>query len=489
MALLFWPTLVTFPGVWSADGFSHSWLVAALTVWLIWWHRDELAPSAGRGDPALLLPLLALSVLWLVAIIANLRAVHQATLVLLLTGWALVTAGPRSARTIVPIAATFMLAVPIWGPLVPVLREVTVVASGVLLTVLRVPAEIDGDRILIEAGSFIVANGCAGLNYLLAGLVVGAAYAHLVVTGLGARLAVVGLAAALAIIGNWVRVAAIVIIGYLSQMQSGMVEDHLWLGWVIFSIGLVPFFFFAGRIAGKDGASPLTTRPSKAAAREPEDRSDDSEPVTPNRRAAVATAIALVGPVLYVSVGLLPDSASAESGASAFTPSESWSAIPAGSPRPFAWQPAYEGASEQHASAFSDGYADVYVDRLLYREQTGGAEMIGFPNRIAAEAQLIDEIVGRAPGDAGRWLRQAIVRTPEAPILVWYWFRIGGVDTFSPIRAKLLEIRAFVLRKPTSELISVSAVCAVDDCAEAASHLSSFLQEQQKTASDPRNTP
>jgi hypothetical protein len=35
------------------------------------------------------------------------------------------------------------------------------------------------------------------------------------------------------------------------------------------------------------------------------------------------------------------------------------------------------------------------------------------------------------------------VRTPETPILVWYWYRIGGVETFSERRAKLLEPVAF----------------------------------------------
>jgi hypothetical protein len=47
---------------------------------------------------------------------------------------------------------------------------------------------------------------------------------------------------------------------------------------------------------------------------------------------------------------------------------------------------------------------------------------------------------------------------------VWYWYRVAGIDTPSAAKAKLLELLAFVMRGPASELVAVSTPCGVGDC-------------------------
>ena len=77
---------------------------------------------------------------------------------------------------------------------------------------------------------------------------------------------------------------------------------------------------------------------------------------------------------------------------------------------------------------------------------------------------------------ARRYVREVIVRSEGEPVLVWYWYRVGGVETPSRIRAKLLEVYAFFSRTTVSELIAMSATCGPESCEEAAALLSSFLQ-------------
>lgn len=57
------------------------------------------------------------------------------------------------------------------------------------------------------------------------------------------------------------------------------------------------------------------------------------------------------------------------------------------------------------------------------------------------------------------------------PRVVWYWYRVAGFDTPLASKAKLLEILAFFRRYAASELVTLSAECAPEDCLEAAQAL------------------
>lgn len=89
------------------------------------------------------------------------------------------------------------------------------------------------------------------------------------------------------------------------------------------------------------------------------------------------------------------------------------------------------------------------------------------------------------PVDPARrlWVQQAVVLTPEGPVLVWYWYRVGGVDTFSPVHAKILEIPAFLSRRRASELIALSAACEADNCRDAFQALAGFMGVRSLDAS------
>lgn len=475
----FWPTLWSFPGTWERYGMSHGWLIAGLVGWLAWRDRADLLKMP-PGDPLLLIPLVGLSLLWLAALVAHVQLVHQVVLVALMVCWGLVVFGWRSSQTLGVLGATFLLGLPLWDALVPVLRSVTTVASGSLVMLLGIPAEIEGDWIHIAAGTFIIEDGCAGLNYLLSGLVVGAVYAHVLVRGRGAQLAVLGAAAAFSLIGNWVRVVSLIVIGHMTEMQSGLMTSHHGFGWLVFTASLVPFFVVARWIEkrssrGSKRMGNAHTEPAEGGPRA-EKPLGPANAVARLRRAGVASAFAVLGPVLFFTIGAFPAVEREQAGLADLLGGSEWQQSSSSPERPFDWRPGFQGADQHDASHFTDGAAHVYADRFLYTEQAQGAKLIGYPNRVADSSDILDErVIGPVDPAGKRWVRQAVVRTPQGPVLTWYWYRVGGVDAFSRVHAKALEVRAFLTRRRASELIAFTTACEADDCRNAFEHLAALM--------------
>jgi EpsI family protein len=123
----------------------------------------------------------------------------------------------------------------------------------------------------------------------------------------------------------------------------------------------------------------------------------------------------------------------------------------------------------------SNGTQSVHLDRLVYRSQEQGAELIGYGSRIATDSALVVERTVGPVGARRRLVNEAIVRDGEGHRLVWYWYRVGGVETSQPFRAKLLEVWAFFSRATQSELIAFSAPCAGASCEGAFQALSGYF--------------
>jgi len=474
--VLFLPTLLSYPDAWRSATYNHGYLVAVATVWLIWRERASVRKSALAGAtwPPATLAAAALSFAWLFAMVTNVQSVHQTLLPVILLAWSGGVLGRDAARRLWPITGVFLLAVPIWEVFIPPLRELTVLAATTSLRLVHVPAVIEGNVVHIQYGSFVIANGCAGLSYRLSGLTIGALYSQLESRTRRSRIAVIALAAGLAIVGNWIRVASLIMIGNVTEMRSGLVDDHLTYGWAIFLGGLVVFFPLAGRVHRRDAANVRTdgmhdpaTRDARATA-----ESADRDPVW-LRRAVLTTVAAIVGPVIYLSFSSMPTREPAAPTIPAS--STTWEPTPQPAGRPYQWRPAFAAAAEHLSDSWTSGDQQVLVDRFVYRDQRQGAELVGYGNRIAANDALIAERVIGSLGPRGRLVNEALVRSENEVLLVWYWYRVGGAETESAVRSKLLGVVAFFKRTPRAELIAVSTGCASDSCERASEALSSFM--------------
>jgi len=414
-----------------------------------------------------------------VSAIMSVRTVQQLAITGLGVAIAVTIFGWGARRRILTIGVTFLLALPVWEFLVPVLQRATTVASGAATRVVGIDAVVGYDFIQISTGTFLVEGGCAGLNYLLGGLTLGAFYAHLFVERWQTQLKVVALAGAMSIIGNWIRVSVLVFLGEATAMRSPYIEDHLWQGWAIFTALMVPTYLLALRIEKRDRRrhgteASMASEPTEIAEASADvgmDGESSAPPVDPRhpRRATGAALAAVLGPVLFMVIGAVPRSSTLESELNALGLVDPWTVI---AEEPVDdWRPDYIGVDREVGWTLSDGVDTVGALRQYYIDPSQGDELIFFANVIAPDSMVVDDRMIGPLGPSRRLVREALIRTEAEPRVVWYWYRVAGFDTAFSSKAKLLEVLAFFGRSAASELITMSAVCAPDDCREAGNAL------------------
>jgi exosortase len=455
---------LSFPAVWLANR-SHGFVIAALCAWLIWRDRTLLA-QRGTPFPPALLALLGLSLVWFVGVVVSAQVVYLSVMPLLVLSWVLAIYGEESAKVAAPIAAAFSLALPIWEALIWPLQQLTVFVNGVALKAVGLKAVISGESISIPSGTLVVADSCAGLNFLLIGLTVSVAHSLLFVGSFPTRVRLIVTATIISLVANWVRVFGLVVVAHATQMKSPLMQDHSTYGWIIFAIALVVFFWLAARIERRDRdmSRPVATSAENAPC------ATDLATFAPGAVIA-ATCAAVFGPLLFLLISAIPVSTSTEARFPGIAQGSSWTTVTAAGAAPAPWTPAYSGASEMQIQQTGSPSEVVQLNHLVYRARRQGAELISAGNRIAPDSLMIeDRYIGPLDSRA-RIVRQAVVRQPGGLRLIWYWYRVARTDTPSRIKAKILELPAFVQRSPSSELLAVSTSCTATDCAAAARRL------------------
>jgi len=154
-----------------------------------------------------------------------------------------------------PLYLIFMY--PLWGPLVLLLQEVSIVAVSFLMSLTGIPTYVDKQFVSIPEGTFEIANGCSGLRYFITALAISSLYIFLYLKKYKDILAFLSLAIAGSLIVNWIRITIIILVGHYTNMTSSLIDDHNMFGWYIF----IPFMFLLfifGNTLGNDKATNKT---------------------------------------------------------------------------------------------------------------------------------------------------------------------------------------------------------------------------------------
>jgi exosortase len=418
------------------QAYAVGYPAVGLTVWWLFRHRKILHDKiSGPFWPALIpliLVLLAGSAGLLVQLqlLAQLAALSTLWLIpLFLFGWPV-------ARMLLLPAALLSLTVPMWDVLVDPLRGMTVWFTQHVLDSLHIPAYIDGYFITLPAGVVEVANGCSGLNLLLAMMLVGLMFVESHLMSPFRRLCIVALAIAFGLIDNWVRVLLLVLIAYFSEMQSDLVHHHGNFGWWVFAIGLLPYFWFATRIERR-----LNPQPSPFV----------GTGALPRREAL------LIG-VLMICVWGGTEQLQQRRGAA----SAGLQLPVAGVAAKAQWLPEYSGQDVMQVWRVPLGPRLFDVTALTYIEQRADKKLIYYSNRIAAEGKTSNAgHIELAPGFAVNTL---LLNEGGARQVWWFWWVDGGTST-GALRTKLLQLKAMLVGDPSAALIVVTARCARTECA------------------------
>ncbi len=394
--------------IWERSGtFAHAYLVAPISLWLIWRRRHLLAVLAPQPQSLWLLPMAVVAAAWLVGELAGVNALTQGAATALIVMAVPAVLGNRVAREIAfPLGFLFFM-VPFGEFLMPVMMESTADFTVAAVALSGVPVYREGMQFIIPSGAWSVVEACSGIRYLIASFMVGTLFAYLNYRSMRRRAAFWLVALAVPVVANWLRAYMIVMLGHLSGNTLAVGVDHLVYGWVFFGMVIGVMFFIGSRWSQPDddlgapaaGAPPVPVHAGAGLA--------------PAWVALAAIALAAAphgvawqfehgaaGPALTLALPDLPD-------------------VPKSKDAP-AHTPLFEGPAAQASGVYASGAGAVTVHVAYYRRQHFGHKLVSSENTLVKsdDREWNRSASGGTSitvGDRQVGLRTAELRTVNAP--------------------------------------------------------------------------
>jgi exosortase A len=429
---LYFGTAQSIVALWnSSETFAHGYVVAPISLWLVWRQRSNLRTVPVEPYwPALGLAALA-GLGWLVATLGEVPVVRQYALVSMFPLTVLALCGRRFAHAIAFPLLFLLFAVPFGEVFVAPLIEFTADFTIAALRLTGIPVLRNGPTFEIPSGHWSVVEACSGLRYLISSITLGCLYAYLSYRSWRRRALFIAISIVVPIVANGMRAYMIVMIGHLSSMRLAVGVDHIIYGWLFF--GLVMFLMFSlGRLWQENEA------PAQAA---PAAMSFAPLPTAALARIAIAS-VALAA--LWPSLALLNARLTAQSQPASLAPvALRWQEA-----APFtSWAPDFARPDARLDKTLSYDGAKVALSILYYRNDANGATLISSVNRLANERNPFHE-VGTArrretiDGQTFDVLETTLVAPNGGDLLSWHWLRIGGRETTSSYVGKMWQAGA-----------------------------------------------
>jgi exosortase A len=409
--------------IWTrSETFAHGYVVAPISLWLVWRIRGRLAGSVPR--PAYwTLPLIALTGLsWLLGTLGTVNAVSQASFVAMLVLAVVAVLGSAVARQIAFPLAFLFFAVPFGEFMMPWLMERTADFTIVALRASGIPVYREGLHFVIPSGRWSVVEACSGIRYLLASLMVGTLFAYLNYRAVWRRIAFVAFAALVPIVANWLRAYLIVLIGHLSNNKLAVGVDHLIYGWLFFGVVML-LMLWVGSL-WRESAPTARDATIRRAASLP--------PVAPFWW--VAAACALLAGVWPAAQATLM--APATTAPAVLEPLRGLASAADG------YTPRFENpAAQLHQRAERAGESlGLYV--AYYRDQGNERKLVSSDNTLVRSDDRAWQSLGFGSRRVSLDGRSLTVRTARVrsvggmQIVAWQWYWVDGVLTSSDALAK-----------------------------------------------------
>ena len=417
------------------QAYSHGYLVLALVCYSLYERRDLLV-----FKPTLTtLPFaLAIGLVWTATNSINVKLGEYLLLPAILflfivsyVGW------KNSFRFLLPTAAIFC-ALPIINFINPLLQTLSVKVVSAMLKMTDVTAFIDGFFITLPSGILHVDVSCSGLSYLSAGITFAMIYSFMNISRKRIVACSLLLIIALSLIANWIRIFALVVIAYESEMQSSLVEEHAFMGWIIFAF-IFMFYIYVMRVIEvrydskeADSDSTNTDKPTDA-------NNAGTFPYTYPLILAITIALAptYAGIVKQSNTELsnvIVEFPGFFSKATTETYNNQDSVFFLGSDRSYKVSGVHEGLAYT-------AYA------MLYQTQSQGKEVIYYKNKIGDNLSAQNQL---ALEDTS--INYAIEQGAKESVVFWF-YRFGESEALTPLGVKAMQLKYMFKPIPAQVLI------------------------------------
>lgn len=463
--LLYSTTLSSIHHFWAKlqGHYSHGYLLFAISIYILWQRRNNLFYEYDRTNHINLSALALFSVVWMLSAMASIQVVQQLAVLAIVFFFIASAGGNNSAKSAAFPLALLLFAIPFWGYLIPVLQSTTTAICQTGLAILEIPALVESNYITVPAGAFYVSGGCSGLNYLLVALSLAALQSHFFGMSPKQSIVLLLLAALMALVCNWIRVLSIIIIGYVTDMQSGLIEDHYAFGWILFAAAYLILVYFSRNWHRSKESSRNTDSPS------PDSRKYHTSKKMTLTPKVTALALALYAPITLI---FLNDGSDSHEMANHFAPVtiDGWQE----SSPSHNWQPTIINPDFKQDLFFHKEGRKVSLHVYGYLREEQGKEIINFYNKIANEEWRR----AGAPKTKQNDIKSAILASPSGKLLIYYWYDISGHRATSTLQAKLAQIYGYFTQNRTASLIAIATECK-SDCLDEHSYLKDFYTKYQ----------
>lgn len=440
------------------ESYSHGLLLAGVSVYLLVLAYRDRPPVPGMY-PVWLIPFLLCVVVYVIGGLLLLEALQLIAIIpMLMAALAVVWGWRQLVPFIIPVGV-LVFAVPFWDYLAWPLQILTVFVNDIWLGWLGIQFRVDGVFVyLTNIGAFEVAGGCSGLRYLLVGMSLSVIYGQLNYQLWRNRILLFVVSIAVGLLANWLRVFVIFEQGYATKMQSSLVHNHEFFGWILFGVMLIPLFWFANRLERGGSEQPAEAQATVALGSQLRFR----VPVT------IITILMLLSPGLTVSMLSASSTVPSElPSAPRLLSSNDWA--PYYQRQAMGWKPVIKGADAIQNQLFF-GRTDLVagqspkrladVEIFTYLKQKPGKELVQDANRLYdMDLWSVDRTSSLMVQGRNWSLLSLKNRHSGQMVSVAFGYQVGGYWRDSALSAKLAQIPAALAGRHDAHLVVVALTC------------------------------
>ena len=440
------------------QSYSHGLLALGLSAHSLWLWATQNSPPNNVWQRALIyLIFLGSLLVWFAGHHIQVRAIEVFALPVVIVTCSALLLDKQPTRYLAFAYLYLLFALPIWDIVVPALQATTSYVSSLMVQGLNIPVFIEGNFISIPDGTFEVAGGCSGIRYLLVGITLGLFVLESQQATWSKLFMMLALVILLSVASNWVRVAIIVYVGHLTNMQSPLIADHEMLGWVVFFVILAPVLFFLQRRA------MLNTNILQRARLK----------TLGGGRVTLVLALLMLPPSAALVHSYARETLTPEYQFNPYAINGTWDIRTYHGP----WQPEFPGAYNIQVVEATHGRNSLLISSIIYRGQSQGRELVGYYNEVAntdhwQETQL--EPALSVPDRVGINKKQFLDKNGQT-LLVYSYYIIGTARYTSPISTKLAQLK--LIANPTLPVgaLIFAKECDRESCQRASIQLSEVI--------------
>lgn len=228
---------------------EHSKLVPLIFLWLIFYHRHDIARASKEGSNKGLIFIFAGIILFVLGARCLQPRMALGSLPFLIYGGVFYLWGKQVARIILFPCAFLIFLIPFGAIEQATFRLQFVITSAIGFLSKLVGLHIDAVGTTLTASdgqfNFMIAEGCSGIRSLTAMAMITAIYVHLTQDRLWKKIVIFGFSVVFAVVGNIGRLFSVVLVAKFidPKLAAGIYHDYS--GYFFFPIALLAMYLFS----------------------------------------------------------------------------------------------------------------------------------------------------------------------------------------------------------------------------------------------------